>query len=88
MNIDAAKKEGTLRITIGHPEALGKGWGSEAIGLLVRYGFETLGFNHVVLKVLKTNQRAIRAYEKNGFKAAGDDPDNAATLLMTLSKPA
>lgn len=88
VDIHAAKKEGTLRITLGHPEALGKGWGSEAIGLLVRYGFEALGFARIILKVLKTNTRAIRAYEKNGFTAAGDDPDNAATLLMTLSKPA
>ncbi len=82
------KRRGTLRITIGHTESLGKGWGSEATGLLVRYGFETLGFEQIILKVLKTNTRAIRAYEKNGFSHAGSDPDNDATLLMTLTKPA
>jgi RimJ/RimL family protein N-acetyltransferase len=86
VNIDPAKKEATLRITIGHVQSLGKGWGSEATGLLIKHAFQSMGLERIVLKVLKTNARAIRAYEKNGFQAAGDDPDNAATLLMTLSK--
>lgn len=88
VNIDAAKKTATLRITIGHTEHLGKGLGSEATALLVRYGFENMGLQHLSLLVLKSNARAIRTYEKTGFKAAGDSKESPATLVMTLDRTA
>lgn len=88
VDIDGMQREGTLRITIGHADYLGKGLGSEATRLLVRYGFETMGLERISLKVLKTNARAIRAYEKAGFAVAGDAPEGDATLVMTLDKKA
>jgi RimJ/RimL family protein N-acetyltransferase len=86
VHIDAAKKEATLRITIGHPEAVGKGYGSEAVQLLVRYAFETAKWKKLHLKVLKDNARAIRSYEKSGFTIDGEHLQNGKSILtMTLS---
>ena len=68
VDIDQEKKEGTLRITIGHPAFLGKGLGTEAVQLLVRYGFERAKWKRIILKVLRSNERAIKTYEKAGFR--------------------
>lgn len=85
VDIDPAKETATLRITIGHPEARGKGYGSEGVELLLRYGFEMKRWKRIKLVVLKTNQRAIRTYEKAGF-VPSEVQENDATLSMVLQR--
>ena len=53
------------------------GYGSEAIRLLLRYGFEVLGLHRIDLRVLADNGRAIRAYEKCGFVREGVERESA-----------
>jgi len=60
-----------LSIMIGEKEKWGKGYGTEAIRLLLNYGFEALNFHRISLGVFDFNKRAIRAYEKAGFKKEG-----------------
>lgn len=60
-----------LGIGIGEPEFQGKGYGAEAIGLLLDYGFGTLNLNRIELKVYANNARGIRCYEKCGFRREG-----------------
>ncbi|HLY09365.1 MAG TPA: GNAT family protein [Planctomycetota bacterium] len=62
---------GELGILIGEKEAQGKGYGAEAIGLLLDYGFATLGLHRVALRVYANNERGIRCYEKCGFRREG-----------------
>ena len=64
-------RRGDLGIVIGEPEAQGKGYGSEAIRLLLDYGFGTLGLHRVGLHVYANNERGIRCYEKCGFRREG-----------------
>ena len=66
-------KDGTaeLGIFIGEKENLGKGYGSEAIKLLTKYAFEELRLHSIYLRTYDINERAIRAYEKCGFKEFG-----------------
>jgi diamine N-acetyltransferase len=54
-------------IMIGEKSYWNRGYGTEAVRLLARHGFETLNLNRIYLRVLETNPRAIRAYEKAGF---------------------
>ncbi len=54
-----------------------QGYGSEAIRLILRYGFEDLGLHRIDLVVLAFNHRAIRCYEKCGFRHEGVLRDNA-----------
>ena len=53
------------------------GYGTEAIRLILRYGFEDMGLHRIDLVVLEYNARAIRAYEKCGFRREGVLRDNA-----------
>lgn len=60
-----------LRIIIGEAECRGKGYGSEAIRLLLRHAFEKLNLHRIFLGVRADHQQAIRAYEKCGFVVEG-----------------
>ncbi|TAH50798.1 MAG: N-acetyltransferase [Chloroflexota bacterium] len=60
-----------LGITIGDKEYWGKGYGREAISLLVDYAFTQWNVQRVGLQVLATNERAIRAYSAVGFIEEG-----------------
>jgi len=64
-----------LSIIIGEKEVWGKGYGTEAIILLLDYAFQTLKFHRVAIGVVGFNERAIRFYEKVGFKKEGIQRD-------------
>lgn len=51
-----------------NPSVLNKGYGTEAIKLLLDYYFNRMKMKVMYLDVAKFNKRAIRCYEKNGFK--------------------
>jgi len=58
-------------IMIGDKREWNKGHGTEATRLIVRYGFETLNLNRIWLQVYEDNARAVRSYEKVGFRVEG-----------------
>ena len=60
-----------VSIGIGEPDYWGKGCGTEAMQLVLRYAFTELNLHRVSLGVLGYNQRAIRSYEKAGFTHEG-----------------
>lgn len=58
-------------IGIGDPEYRGKGYGTEAMKLILKYAFRGLNLHRVSLDVFDYNTRAIRSYEKCGFVHEG-----------------
>ncbi len=58
-------------IFIGDEENRNNGYGSEAMILLVDFGFNYLNLNNIMLKVFSFNERAINCYKKAGFKEIG-----------------
>lgn len=58
-------------IWIAPPQRWGRGYGTEACTLCVRYAFWELAMAKVVLSVYEGNQRARRCYEKAGFSVEG-----------------
>ena len=72
--IDFEEKKATFSILLGDKNEWGKGIGSEATELIVRYAFNELGLNKVDLGVISENTKAIRSYEKVGFKIIGRVP--------------
>ena len=60
-----------LAIMIGEKEFWGRGVGQEAVTLLLDYGFNILNLNSVELGAYAFNTRAIRCYERVGFKRVG-----------------
>ena len=64
-------KVATLFIGLGNESVRKKGFGSEAMKLLLEYGFENLNFHRIQLNVLEFNDSAIALYQKFGFKKEG-----------------
>jgi RimJ/RimL family protein N-acetyltransferase len=58
-------------IGLGEREYWGKGYGTEAMQLVLRYAFTELNLHRVTLGVFDYNPRAIRSYEKAGFVHEG-----------------
>ena len=69
--IDHLHRRGTLGIFIGDENYRDNGYGTEAIKLILEYGFKYLNLKNINLDVMSFNARAIRCYEKCGFKMAG-----------------
>lgn len=61
----------TLGIGIGNKNYWGKGYGTEAVKLAVDYAFRFLNLYNVYLDTNSYNERAVRAYQKAGFKEIG-----------------
>lgn len=57
--------------TILGPDGRGRGLGTEAVRLVIGYGFEQLGLHRISLEVYSFNPRARRVYDKVGFVAEG-----------------
>jgi diamine N-acetyltransferase len=58
-------------IFIGEKRFWNQGFGTEAMRLLIQYGFGTLNLNRISLRVYETNLRAIHSYVNAGFVHEG-----------------
>jgi len=68
-------KTADLTMIIGEKEFWGKGHSDEAMGLLLDFAFNSLKLHRLSVGVLETNERAIRFYERFGFKEEGRQRD-------------
>lgn len=71
VDINHLHQRGEVGLFIGEEENRSKGYGTEALSLLVEYGFNYLNLKNIMLKVFSFNKRAIKSYEKVGFKVFG-----------------
>ena len=60
-----------VSIAIGEAKQWGKGYGYEAMQLLLQFAFDELNLHRVQLTVFSYNERAIALYEKLGFHREG-----------------
>jgi len=70
-NLDHINRRGTLGIFIGDEIEREKGYGTEAIRLILDYGFNYLNLNNINLDVMEFNERAKACYKKCGFVETG-----------------
>jgi RimJ/RimL family protein N-acetyltransferase len=70
-DIDWKNRHCAVGIMIGEKEYHGKGYGTEAMELLIKYGFEEVNLNRIQLHVYDFNIRAIKSYTKIGFVEEG-----------------
>ncbi|MMZ45984.1 Spermidine N(1)-acetyltransferase [compost metagenome] len=71
INIDYKNRNAECIIDIGNKNYWGKGYGAEALKLLLDYAFLEMNLHRVSLRVFSFNQRAIKLYEKVGFQHEG-----------------
>lgn len=69
--INHIKRNATLGIFIGNDEYRNRGYGTEAIRLILDYGFNYLNLNNIKLDLMEFNERALACYKKCGFKEYG-----------------
>jgi RimJ/RimL family protein N-acetyltransferase len=58
-------------IGLGEREFWGKGYGTDAMKVILRFAFTELNLHRVTLDVFEYNPRGIRSYEKAGFEHEG-----------------
>ena len=61
----------TIGIMIGDKNCWGKGYGSDALKVLIKFIFEEVNMDKIKLNVFSFNKRAISCYKKVGFKEEG-----------------
>jgi RimJ/RimL family protein N-acetyltransferase len=64
-------RDAFIGIGIGPRDFWGKGYGTQAMQLILQYAFTELNLRRVTLTVFEYNTRAIRSYEKAGFQHEG-----------------
>ena len=69
--INNINRTATLGIFIGNKDYRSKGYGTEAIKLILDFGFNYLNLNNIDLALMEFNKRALKCYEKCGFKKIG-----------------
>lgn len=69
--ISYRNRSAMLTIFIGDKNCWGKGYGTDALRVVLRYAFGPMELRRVELHVFDFNQRAIRSYEKAGFVREG-----------------
>jgi RimJ/RimL family protein N-acetyltransferase len=70
-DINWKNRVGEAGIVIGERPYQNKGYGSEAMELLLEYAFSTVNLNRIELNVYDYNSRAIKLYKKLGFTEEG-----------------
>ena len=70
-NINSKNRAAFCGITIGEKKYQNKGYCTEAMEMLVEYGFNTLNLNRIELSVYDFNSRAFKTYQKVGFVEEG-----------------
>ncbi|MGD6845313.1 GNAT family N-acetyltransferase [Bacillus infantis] len=70
-DIDSTNRNANIRVNISEEENQGRGYGSEAMELMLGYAFGVLNLHRIELNVFVYNDRALHVYEKLGFKQEG-----------------
>lgn len=71
--IDPEQGCATLSIHFSNDEYKNRGWGTEAVRLLVNYAFEELGLHTIYADCVHRNKRSRHVLEKNGFAYLRED---------------
>lgn len=69
--IDWKERLAVFGIVLGEKDYWGKGYGTDATRAMLGFAFKTLNLHRVELEVFDFNPRAIRCYEKAGFRREG-----------------
>jgi len=70
-SLDMVNRNGVLGVLIGNPKHQRKGYGTEALKLILDYGFSFLNLRNISLNVFEYNEPAYNLYKKIGFKEVG-----------------
>ena len=81
-DVDREKHRAEYGIYIGREDMLGKGYGSEVMELALEYARTDMKMKEIDLRVLESNIRARKVYEKAGFTLCGKDEGELSVIFM------
>ena len=70
-SVDLLNRTAVIGIMLGNPNYQRKGYGIEAVKLILDYGFSFLNLRNISLSVFEYNEAAYNLYKKAGFKEVG-----------------
>lgn len=74
-NLDPPNRSCSLRIALIGPRVFGRGFGTEAMRLVLEHAFTAVGLHRVELEVYAFNHRARHVYDSVGFVHEGTKRD-------------
>jgi len=86
-NLSVDRKTAELGYEL-HPDHQGKGYMQEAIALVIRFAFDTIGLSVLEAYSHKDNSASTKLLLKNGFEpeTGKNDPDNKNNLIHFLRR--
>lgn len=70
-SVDWKNSVAVVGIFIGDKDLWGKGYGTDAMSVLIAFIFEQMNIHKIKLNVYSFNERAIKSYKKVGFTVEG-----------------
>ena len=70
-SINWTHRIGDIGILIGEKDYWGKGYATEAIGLIAEYAFAVLGLHKLTAGSISLNEGSVKAFKKNNFEIEG-----------------
>jgi len=71
MSVDNINRSAEAGIAIHQEKNWGKGYGTDAMRLILKVGFDYLNLHRIVLRVYEFNERGIKSYKKVGYTEVG-----------------
>lgn len=71
INVDWKNRSAEITVLIGDGALRGKGYGTDAVRTLLRFGFDEMNLHKASAQVFTFNEAALRCYEKCGFVREG-----------------
>jgi RimJ/RimL family protein N-acetyltransferase len=81
--IDREEGEAEFHVFLGEASDRGRGYGRAATAAMLAHAFDEIGLFRVRLRVLRTNQAALRVYAALGFEPEG--PVEVEVLAMSVT---
>jgi RimJ/RimL family protein N-acetyltransferase len=69
--VDWSGRDAFVGLSIGETDYWSRGYGTDVMNVLLRFAFTEVNLKRVSLGVFEYNPRAIRSYEKAGFRHEG-----------------
>ncbi len=70
-HLDFKNRNAEVGLMVGRKDLWDQGLGRDILRALLRHGFDQLNMHRIYLRVFAENARAVRCYEKTGFRHEG-----------------
>ena len=93
-DFDLRHQRAGVGVLLADPSERKKGYATEALGIVIKYGFTTLMLHQIYCNIPADNKVSVKLFEKHGFKKIGAKKDWIRSsmgwtdeLLYQLIKP-